>query len=60
MAAKTSSRGQPKYKTQYRVRNWAEYDRSLTNRGDITVWFDGDAVAAAQTSDCSGAGACPT
>ena len=36
----------PKYKTQYRVRNWAEYDRSLTKRGDVTVWFDDDAVAA--------------
>ena len=44
MAAKKSSRVNVKYKTQYRVRNWAEYDRSLTKRGDVTVWFDEYAI----------------
>ena len=26
----------PKYKTTYRVGNWAEYDRALVRRGDVT------------------------
>jgi len=29
----------PKYKTKYRVNNWAEYDRSLVQRGAITQWI---------------------
>jgi hypothetical protein len=29
----------PKYKTKYRVANWAEYDRALVQRGDITLWI---------------------
>ena len=36
----------PKYKTPYRVKNWPEYEKSLRNRGDITVWLSRDAVAA--------------
>ncbi len=36
----------PKYKTAYRVKNWAEYEKSLRNRGDITVWFSQDAIDA--------------
>ena len=31
------SRIHPKDKTQYRVENWAEYDRALVQRGDITL-----------------------
>jgi hypothetical protein len=27
----------PKYKTKYRVSNWAEYDQALVKRGDITL-----------------------
>ncbi len=46
MAARKSSWVHPKYKTKYRVRNWAEYDRALAERGDVTVWFDEDAVGA--------------
>ena len=34
----------PKYKTKYRVSNWAEYDRALVQRGDITLWFSPDAA----------------
>jgi hypothetical protein len=30
-----NSRVHPKYKTKYRVNNWAEYDRALVRRGDI-------------------------
>jgi len=32
-----------KYKTRYRVTNWQEYERGLRSRGDITVWFSGEA-----------------
>jgi len=28
-----------KYKTKYRVKNWAAYDVALRERGDIRVWF---------------------
>ena len=38
------SRVHPKYKTKYRVSNWAEYDRSLVRRGNITVWLTPEAV----------------
>jgi hypothetical protein len=36
----------PKYKTAYRVKNWSEYEKSLRNRGDITVWFSQEAIEA--------------
>jgi hypothetical protein len=36
----------PKYKTSYRIKNWPEYEQSLQNRGDITFWFNQDAVDA--------------
>ena len=29
------SRVHPKYKTKYRVTNWAAYDRALVQRGDL-------------------------
>ena len=38
------SRVHPKYKTKYRVSNWPDYDRSLVQRGNITVWLTPDAV----------------
>ena len=31
---------------QYRVMNWASYDRALVRGGDITVWLSPEAVAA--------------
>ncbi len=36
----------PKYKTAYRVKNWAEYDKALRDRGDITLWISQDAIDA--------------
>lgn len=36
----------PKYKTAYRVSNWPEYEKSLRDRGDITIWFSQDAIDA--------------
>ena len=35
----------PKYKTKYRVGNWAEYDRALVRRGDVTLWLTPNAIA---------------
>lgn len=46
MAARMKSKATPKYKTKYRVKNWRAYEESLRKRGDITVWFDQDAVEA--------------
>lgn len=40
------SRVPPKYKTKYRVENWAEYERSLIRRGGVTGWLSPEAVAA--------------
>jgi Transposase DDE domain len=36
----------PTYKTAYRVKNWHEYDQSLRDRGDITLWISQDALDA--------------
>ncbi len=46
MAARKSSRVNPKYKTRYRVQNWPAYERGLKARGDITLWFSDEAVVA--------------
>ena len=35
----------PQYTTTYRVGNWAEYDRALVRRGDVTLWLTPDAIA---------------
>jgi IS5 family transposase len=40
------SRVHPKYKTKYRVGNWAEYDPALVQRGDVTLWISTDATDA--------------
>ena len=36
----------PKYKQKYRVTNWPEYERSLRNRGDISLWLSPSAIKA--------------
>src|SRR4029434_11060537 len=36
----------PKYKTAYRVKNWHEYEQSLRDRGDITLWISPGAISA--------------
>ena len=33
-------------KSQYRVRNWAEYEAGLRRRGDLTVWLSDEALDA--------------
>ena len=48
-----NSRVHPKYKRRkrsfrvYRVGNWAEYDRALVQRGDVTLWISTDAIETA-------------
>src|SRR5215213_7874599 len=37
-----------KKKTQYRVRNWAQYNAALVNRGNLTLWVDEEALQAWQ------------
>ena len=46
MTARTKTKVSLKYKTKYRVRNWAAYEEALRKRGDITVWFDEEAICA--------------
>jgi len=46
MAARTKTKVSPKYKTKYRVKKWAAYDVALRARGDITFWFDEEAIGA--------------
>ena len=38
-----------KSKYRYRVKNWAEYDRALVNRGNLTIWFDEESIAESWT-----------
>jgi Transposase DDE domain len=33
-------------KAQYQVKNWSEYDRSLQERGSLTLWVTPQALAA--------------
>jgi hypothetical protein len=35
-------------KQQHRVTNWPEYDTALCQRGNLTVWFFEEAIAARQ------------
>ena len=46
MATHKSSRVNREYKTQYRVRNWSEYERGLRSRGDVTIWLSEEATVA--------------
>ena len=47
MGHRYPKRNQLKYtKQQYRVRNWREYEAGLRRRGDLTLWFSEEAIAA--------------
>jgi transposase len=46
--SKSRSKVHPNYKARYRVTNWAEYDRALVRRGDLTIWFTSEVIAAWQ------------
>ena len=43
MPAVKSSLVHPRYKTEYRVRNWRQYEQGLRSRGDVTIWFSDEA-----------------
>ena len=34
----------PKYRKKYKIRNWPSYERSLINRGDLTLWLSEDVI----------------
>jgi IS5 family transposase len=53
------SRIHPKYKTKYRVGNWASCDRALVQRGDVTLWFAPEALTAWRPSPTGRRGAQP-
>ncbi|MCP5068238.1 MAG: IS5 family transposase, partial [bacterium] len=53
------SKVHPKYKTKYRVKNWAAYDRSLAARGDITLWITQEALEAWRPAPTGNRGAQP-
>lgn len=46
--SKSRSKVHPSYKGRYRVTNWSEYDRALVRRGDLTIWFTPEVIAAWQ------------
>ncbi len=41
-------------KATYRVTNWPAYDRALVARGDITFWFDQEAITQRWTPAANG------
>lgn len=49
MPRRYPKRSQLKYtKKPYRVRNWHQYETALRNRGDLTLWFSEEAIAASR------------
>ena len=42
----------PSYKSGCRVTNWPSYDRSLAQRGSLTVWFSPEAIKAWTPKQC--------
>ena len=45
MPYKFNSTRRDKFETaKYRVTNWSDYNEALRRRGDLTIWFDADAV----------------
>ena len=33
-----------KYRKKYKIHNWRAYERSLINRGDLTLWLSEDVI----------------
>jgi hypothetical protein len=56
MAARKSPKVNRKYKTQYRVKNWADYEAGLRGRGDVTLWISKEAVAGWAPTEPGGRG----
>ena len=34
----------PKYRKRYKIQNWWSYEKSLINRGDLTLWLSEDVI----------------
>jgi hypothetical protein len=34
----------PKYRKTYKIHNWRSHERSLINRGDLTIWLTKDVI----------------
>ena len=50
-----------KKKTTYRIRNWPDYNRSLRQRGSLTIWISDEAIANWTSDELTGGrGASPT
>lgn len=45
MAKKRNKRSKPTKKASYRVRNWGAYNKSLVQRGSLTLWIDEEVLA---------------
>ena len=44
-----------RFRAQYRIRNWREYEAGLKRRGDLTLWLDEAAIAEwSSTADHTG------
>jgi len=41
----TIDKVETKKKDKYRITNWSSYNKSLVNRGDITIWIEEEAIA---------------
>ena len=49
----------PKYRTAYHVNNWREYEHSLRDRGNMTLWISQDAIDAWTSAQTGKRGAQP-
>ena len=34
----------PSYRKKYKIHNWRSYERSLINRGNLTLWISEDVI----------------
>jgi len=46
ITSKRADKEETKEKDKYRVTNWSKYNKSLKDRGDITLWIDKSAISA--------------
>ena len=44
IVTKSAKKEEKQQKDKYRVTNWGEYNKSLTGRGNITIWIEEQAV----------------
>ena len=44
VSGEQTDEGATPQKSKYRIRNWSAYDRALVERGNITFWFEKEAV----------------